>query len=146
MITRRARKEDLDKIIQLSIETAEFIVNEKITFYEYSELEYWISDQVNNILLVSVNSKSDIIGFLFCKIMSPHWALLDNFYVTCNSRNRIIAKNMFMELEDILKCSHIQYLSVLIKEHHSRTMEICKMMDFEQRAKYFWFDKFLNYV
>jgi len=49
-----------------------------IRFYEHRELEEWITAPKENLLFV-LDEGGEIAGFFFCKIMSSHWAYLDNF-------------------------------------------------------------------
>jgi hypothetical protein len=87
LIVRDAVPEDVSEIYALGRSDAAFRVSEAIHFYEERELSEWIARPEENILCVAL-SGSEIIGFCFCKVMSYHWAMLDNFYVKPGSRGK----------------------------------------------------------
>ena len=56
-------------------------MSDRIRFYEKTELEQWIAVPRHNIVLVVQKWKDRWQGLVYCKVMSHHWAMLDNFYV-----------------------------------------------------------------
>jgi len=79
-IVHRAIPADIDPLFCMGSEEPAFGVSPQIWFYEREELIEWIASPEDNILLV-LDDDGRIKGFLFCKVMSSHWAYLDNFYV-----------------------------------------------------------------
>lgn len=84
---RFANKNDINKIFTLGKGTSEFAVSKYIKFYEKSEIKQWIKERRNNIIILA-EQNSNIIGFMYCNIMSNHWAMIDNFYILSKFRNK----------------------------------------------------------
>ena len=76
-IVRLANTGDVDQIFGLGASESAFEISPAIHFYEKTELQEWLNTPRDNVLLVAEES-SQIVGFLYAKIMSHHWAMLDN--------------------------------------------------------------------
>jgi len=112
-IVRRAVPADTDAIFALGTAEPAFGVSPAIRFYERRELEEWIAAPEENLLFV-LDEGGEIAGFLFCKIMSSHWAYLDNFYVRPVSRGKGYGRLLMDALLHQLKNLGIAYLSTLV--------------------------------
>lgn len=141
MIIRDAEFTDIDAILTLGNDNA-FAVSKHISFYERPELYEWIAERNNNIMLVAATSEQ-IAGFLYCKIMSCHWALLDNFYVHPNQRGHGYGRHLLLELNERLRKRGITYLSCLAIDDASLSAQLNKL-GFCRTKSYAWYETFLD--
>jgi hypothetical protein len=139
---RDARHADVVDIIRLGNSTTKFKVSDDIRFYEDFELREWIANPSDNILLVATES-DETVGFLYCKLMSTHWALLDNFFCDANAARRGASKLLFDGLLGRLRASNHAYLTALIRADHAPLERLCRRYGFVPRDNYRWMDMFL---
>ena len=111
-IVRQATPDDIDPLYSLGTAEPAFGVSPRIRFYEREELAEWIAAPEGNVLLV-VDDGGEIGGFCFCKLMSSHWAYLDNFYICPRSRGHGHGRFLIQALLDLLQKKKIAYLSTL---------------------------------
>lgn len=134
---------DVEAILGLGFDTA-FTVSSQIRFYEREELVDWIKKPEDNLLLV-VTRDTQAVGFLFCKIMSSHWAMLDSFYIEPRFRGKDYTNSLIQFLLSELKIRGIKYLSTLIALND---LELARYLErrhkFELARKYSWYELFLN--
>ena len=142
-MVREAALADVDMICQFGTADIAFAVSEKIRFYERQEIEEWIATRGDNLLLV-VEYDAQIAGFLFCKIMSYHWAMLDNFYVSPKFRGQSLGKMMLYDLELRLKKRRVQYLSTLVEQNATKLSRYIRGHGFTPTTTYCWHEKFLG--
>lgn len=83
-------------------------------------------------------------GFLFCKVMSIHWALLDNFYVLPSARGNGVGAALLDSLKQILIEREIKYLSALFREQDAETPSFFQKFGFQRQMEYLWMDVFLE--
>ena len=119
-----------------------FRVSESIPFYEESELIEWASNRHENILAV-VEQKEEVTGFLFCKVISHHWAMLDNFYRAPGARNTETAQKLRDWLLGELRTRKLSYLTCLIREDHESLLRLVRQLGFTRRSKYTWCELFI---
>jgi ribosomal protein S18 acetylase RimI-like enzyme len=139
---RFAEPSDAEAIYSLGISDSSFQVSPIIRFYEKTEIEQWSRERDNNILLVA-EAENEIIGFLYCKIMSHHWAMLDNFYIRPESRNRTCSEALWNALLKELKARQLTYLTCLVREDHKPLARLLRQGGFIERNRYVWFELFL---
>lgn len=142
LIVRDAVPEDVSEIYALGRSDAAFRVSEAIHFYEERELSEWIARPEENILCV-VLSGSEIIGFCFCKIMSYHWAMLDNFYVKPGSRGGKAGPVLFSGLVRKLQAKGISYVSTLVGRNRVALRRLMCRYGFKHANSYEWYELFL---
>jgi len=140
---RQAVLSDVDDLMALGAAHAGFSVSEKIRFYERDELIEWISKPDENILLAAVVD-GRIAGFLFTKIMSWHWAMLDNFYLHPAQRGKQIGQRLLEELFKQLRARKIQYVSTLISTEEPELIAYFRRQNFDAGKSYVWCDRFLS--
>lgn len=119
-----------------------FRVSESIPFYEESELIEWASNRQENILAV-VELNEEVAGFLFCKVISHHWAMLDNFYLAPGARNTETAQRLRDWLFGELRTRKLSYLTCHIREDHESLLRLVRQLGFTQRNKYTWCELFI---
>lgn len=142
LIFREAKLGDVSSIFNFGINDDSFRVSEKIKFYEIEELSEWVLDKVNNILAVAEHN-GVVVGFFFCKLMSSHWAFLDNFYLDANFRNDNNGKKMFLFLKNKLSRRNIKYLSILVESDKKALIRYSENLGFSKSNKYQWLELFV---
>jgi len=142
-VARRAVVDDIPSIISMGCFAGVFTVSDRIHFYEEGELREWISQPHENILLVVENS-TVLAGFLFCKVMSYHWAFLDNFYILPQYRNQHYSQILFKELQNELKKKRLIYLSTLVRQNDKVLSRYIRMNGFHEANAYQWYELFLR--
>ncbi len=142
LIIRNAKKADVNQIYKIGTSTGDFSVSKEIKFYKKYELIEWIKNKQNNIIIVA-ETNSKIIGFVSCKIMSFHWAMVDNFLVLSKFRKNNIGSQIQTFLEKELKKRKISYLTGLVKPQKRIIRKFLKKYGFKEQDKYIWVDKFL---
>lgn len=139
---RFADPADAELICNMGTADRSFLVSPLIRFYEKSEVEEWSVNRANNLMLVA-EIGNRLVGFLFCKIMSQHWAMLDNFYISPSYRNRTSSRALADFLEKELRQRGISYLTCLVREDHTALARLLKAKGFVGRDRYTWFELFL---
>lgn len=140
---RSATPNDVESICNLGLDYDAFGVNASIPFYEHDEVTEWIRDSKHNILDV-LEVGETIVGFYFCKIMSYHWALLDNFYCLKAYRGQGYGKHMLESLQRRLSDNKIQYVSLLVESDREDLQSFFTKHGFELSKQYVWIDKFIK--
>ena len=140
---RFATPEDADSIYALGVADSAFRVSDVIRFYEKSELAEWAEKTADNLLLV-VEGDSEIVGFAFCKIMSHHWAMLDNFYIKpcsrCIPTNEYLWRRLLVELTN----RKVTYLTCLVRDDHEAIVRLARRRGFARQHSYSWLELFLK--
>lgn len=140
-IARRARLSDVSAIFEMGRSDRAFEVSDSIRFYEKAELELWAESPQDNVLLV-LESQSQMAGFLFCKIISSHWAMLDNFYVKPSFRNRGGSRVLMDCLLTELHTRGIQYVSTLAAVDSRGLDDYLTHHGFKWARSYHWYELF----
>lgn len=142
-IVRRATPADIDPIFAMGRAEPAFGVSEDIRFYERRELAEWIAMPGANLLLV-LDENGTVSGFLFCKIMSSHWAYLDNFYVRPDARGHGYGRQMMEALLSILRKNEIVYLSTLVAETDTFLSGYIGQCGLVMEKTYVWMERFVK--
>jgi len=142
-IVRRATPADTGAIFALGTAEPAFGVSPAIRFYERRELEEWIAAPEENLLFV-LDDDGQIAGFFFCKIMSSHWAYLDNFYVRPESRGRGFGRLLMDELSCQLKRQRIAYLSTLVDKEDAFLAGYFRECGLVAEKTYVWQERFVE--
>ena len=140
---RKAKLSDIPSIEKLGRKTKEFVVSKKIRFYEREELEDWIKNPANNTFLIALKGNK-VVGFLFSKIISPHWAMADNLVVSEKHRNNGIGNLLLNKYYQILQENKISYISGLVGIDYFPIRKFWKKMGFNEGKAFIWIEKFLN--
>lgn len=138
----RVNKHNYKLLFDTFSKRKDFKVNDRISFYEIEEIEEWTKKPKDN-LLYAVTYENRLIAFCFCKIISNHWALIDNFYVEPLFRNKKIGKKLqdFIELK--LKNLKIKYVSRVTRSNNIKMHRFLNKTGYSKRDSYIWYDKFL---
>lgn len=140
---RWATVNDLGQIVKLGKDNA-FKVSKNIRFYEPDELMDWLVGDKDILRVLELNRGRKVIGFYYCKLMSRHWAYLDNFYIVPGYRRKGLGRQMLSDLAHQLEGNGIKYLSTLVALHE---FDIARWMTqiggFASKRAYVWLEKFL---
>lgn len=120
----------------------DFKVSKKILFYEINEIKYWIENPKLN-LFYGVFEKNKCLGFCFCKIMSNHWALIDNFYISPEYRGNKLGVKLQKFIEIKLKNKNIKYISRVTRNNNRSMKKFLTKNNYKKTGQYTWFEKFL---
>jgi len=142
-LVRRATPADIDAIFALGTAEPAFGVSPAIRFYERRELEEWIAAPEENLLFV-LDDGGEIAGFLYCKIMSSHWAYLDNFYVRPMSRGRGFGRLLMEALLHQLEYQGIVYLSTLVDKQDPFLTGYFGRCGLVAEKTYIWQERFVK--
>jgi len=140
---RRANKNDLNKIYFLGINIKEFIVSKRRKFYEKNELKEWVKKSQDNIFLI-VEYDKQIIGFLYAKLISNYWCMLDNIGIIDEFRSKGIGSMLLKKLYQILDKKRVCYLQALVGIEYKKTRKFWKKKGFKEGKKFIWVDKNLE--
>lgn len=139
---RPARTEDATAIRALGLSDSAFRVSERIAFYELEELVEWAESPRDNLLFVA-DADGELTGFFFCKIMSQHWAMLDNFYVVPTRRSTRTVSKLRDALLDALRDRGIVYLSTLAAREDAALQRTLEHFGFQHSKSYEWLEMFI---
>ena len=141
VIIRRATQADVAHIYKIGTAYSDFAVSKRIRFYEKDEVKEFIRRKSENIFLVA-ELDGKIIGFLSCKIMSRHWAMIDNLFIKPEYRGAGSGKRLLETCLGELKRRRVGYVTRLIKlEKFGKEYPL---MGFKPESKYVWIDKFIG--
>jgi ribosomal protein S18 acetylase RimI-like enzyme len=143
IVVRGAASDDVPALLAIGHGDNAFAVSDRIRFYEKAELEEWIASPRDNILVVA-DSSAGIAGFLFCKVMSSHWAMLDNFYVQPALRAQEYGDRMMQDLLNRLHDRGISYLTTLTSHDQPALARYLKRYGFQIASLYQWNELFLD--
>jgi GNAT superfamily N-acetyltransferase len=140
---RRAIPADIDPLFCMGSEEPAFGVSPQIRFYERQELTGWIAAPEDNLLLV-LDADEDIKGILFCKVISCHWAYLDNFYVLPSCRGHGCGHLLMQALLDLLRERRVAYLSTLVAESDTFLSGYFGKCGLVTEKTYLWLERFVE--
>lgn len=119
---RRAKKEDIPEILSLGTKIKEFVVSNETKFYHKDELEEWVKKPKDNILITA--TKDDmLIGFLYAKLISNNWCMLDSIGINKNYRINGIGTSLLNYLYKLIKKREVNYIQTLTDVKHRKTRE-----------------------
>ena len=137
---RRARLNDVPKILVLGKEAKELIASKTTKFYDKRELVDWIKKPKDNILLVAERDKV-ILGFIFAKIMSPNWCMIDGILVKRDERGKRIGTHLLERLNSILKKKKNYFLQLFVDAHCQKAFKFWQKKNFRRGKIFVWFEK-----
>jgi GNAT superfamily N-acetyltransferase len=104
---------------------------------------HWEDCTADSIFLVAKVGDT-IVGYTFCKPLSPCWAMLDGMYVAPKYRKTGAGRLLYDELLCRLRARGIKYISTLIRADDATTQSITKRHGFTPQNTYVWYDKTLD--
>lgn len=120
-----------------------FQVSERIPFYEKQELQEWVASPRDNILCVA-ETGGFVVGFFYCKGMSYHWAMLDNFYVIPQQRDGHAGLVLLETLLARLRNRSISYLTTLVECERPQLGRLLQRYGFRRAKCCDWYELFLE--
>lgn len=143
IIVRRCSIKDVDAIFNIGLHTKELQFSKKINFHEKTEFIEWIKHPRDNIFLVAL-AAGKIDGFLYAKIVSREWCILDNIAVDKFCRHMGIGTKLLEKLYTLLKRKKVSYVQALVEEHQRKTREFWRERGFRQGKIFVWYEKELK--
>lgn len=140
---RRANLKNILQVYSLGKRTEELNFSGGMKFHDKSELIEFVKNPDTNILLVA-KIDEDIVAFLYAKIVSKTWCILDNLAVEHKYRGRGIGHLLLNYFYKILKDKKISYVQVLEEIHHKKTRDFWKKQGFKEEKVFVWADKSLR--
>jgi len=137
----RARPQDVNSVYRLVTSISEFAASGETRFFKREELKEWIGRR-DSVVLVA-QDKGNIIGFLFAKIISKHWCMLDSIAVNPRYRNKGIGKQLLDKLYAILKRKGVDYMQGLVDVGQGKTRAFWKKRGFKEGNSFVWIEKYL---
>ena len=104
---------------------------------------HWEDCTAGSIFLVA-KLHDRIVGFTFCKPLSPSWAMLDSMYVAPEYRKTRAATLLYEELLFRLHALNIKYISTLAEVNDTTTQAVIRRHGFKAQKTYVWYDKTLK--
>lgn len=142
VVIRKAKKEDIKEIYKLGEKIKELKFSKGV-FHTQDEFSEFISKPKDNIILVATKEKK-IVGFIYAKVISKHWCMLDNLAVKKGFRNRNIGTILLDNLYSSLKELKIDYVQIIEEAHHRKTRKFWRKKGFKEQKTFIWADKFLK--
>lgn len=143
---RNAKKEDIEEIFKLGCKLEDALKASRIKkrhFHEKSEFVEFIKKPKDNIFLVAIIS-GNVAGFLYAKILSEDWCMLDNIAVDKKYQNHGIGSLLVNKLYEVLRKRKVDYIQILEEIHHKKTRKFWKDKGFREEKVFVWADKILK--
>jgi len=145
-IVRHAKLSDINSIYALGSKFDDSLKASRrrnMHFHEKKEFKEFIKSPKCNILLVACIKKK-VVGFLYAKILSYDWCLLDDVAVEANYQHEGIGSELLKEFYKILKQRKIDYVQILEEIHHKQTRKFWKDKGFKEEKTFVWADRMLK--
>ena len=140
---RTARKKDIGPIYELGKKTLELSFSKEMTFHDKSEFKEFISHPKDNILLIA-EREGEVIGFLYAKIISRTWCLLDSLTVKREYRKHGIGTQLLTGLYKMLKEDKVTYVQILEQINQKKTRRFWREQGFKEEKVFIWADRRLK--
>lgn len=139
VIVRPISTADAASIWTIFADQQGFSTGTRIKFYDEEEIEFWAEDPQSIFLVAKDNGR--YVGFIFAKIISPSWAMIDGFFVLPSARGTGAGKQLLQELEDRVQKRGIEYVHAMMCGQD--TIDWAVSQDFERGNVYAWMEKWL---
>ena len=136
---RKLKREDINTIRQFGKKFDEYMITDTDLFYAEDEMREWIGKK-DNVFLVAEHDKN-IVGFIFCKMISHRWALLDTIYVDPVHRGKGVGTHLFNALHDELKNRKVHYIQTTARLDNRKSRKFWDKHGFNKGKKFMWLDK-----
>ena len=137
---RIAKKADIEAICQIGKKAPELSFSKEMSFHDKSEFVEFVKHPKENILLVA-EVKGQIVGFVYAKIMSKTWCLLDSLAIKKQYQNQGIGTQLLEETYKILKKNKVTYIQILEQINKKKTRLFWKKQGFKEKQAFIWADK-----
>lgn len=143
---RHAKLSDINSIYELGSKFDDSLKASRrrnMHFHEKKEFKEFIKGPKYNILLVATKNKK-VVGFLYSKILSYDWCLIDDLAVKKEYQNEGLGSKLLHEFYKILKKRKIDYVQLLEEIHHKNTRKFWKDKGFREEKVFVWADKMIK--
>jgi ribosomal protein S18 acetylase RimI-like enzyme len=142
----QAEKKDLEEVLKLGRKFEDALKASKLKkahFHEQQEFIEFIRNPKENVFLVA-KVKNKVVGFIYVKILSHDWCMIDNLAVDERYQKHGIGSMLLEELYKILKKRKVSYIQILEEIHHKKTRKFWHEKGFREEKVFVWADKWLN--
>ena len=139
---RKLKRSDVNHVYNVSHRIKEFTVSDRIHFYEKKEMVEWIGKKDSVFLVAEVEKR--IVWFIFCKIISKEWAMLDSLEVDQEFRSQGIGTKLVNALFDELNQKHITFVQAFVGKNYKKSRKFWKECGFIEGKEFIWVDKILR--
>lgn len=143
---KKAVLKDLNQVYNLGSKFEDSLKASKIksvNFHEKAEFKEFIKHPKENIFLVAVLNK-EIIGFLYARIISSDWCMLDDLAVDKIYQNHGVGSLLLNNFYTLLKKKKITYVQILEEIHHKKTRHFWRSKGFKEEKVFVWADKLIK--
>lgn len=137
-MVRKANEKDIDSIFELAKSLTELNASKNENYRCKEEILEWMNDD-KSILLVEEKE-----GFLFAKLLSSNWCMIDAIAVNKDSRNKGISTKLLEELYSILREKKITYVSGLVLKDSKEARSFWNKQNFVEGKELVWIEKELK--
>ena len=137
---KRASLNNLEQIYALVTSLPVFSASDETRFFDKKELKEWIIRKRDSIVLIA-ELNDLIVGFLFAKLVSSEWCMLDSIGVNPKFRKQGIANKLLEQLYQLLKKRNVTYIQGLVEVNQKSTREFWKKRGFKEGNKFVWIEK-----
>ena len=137
---RRAKRKDVNAVFSLGKKTPELNFQKNIHFHEKSELLEWVKHSKDNVFIVAECEKK-IVGFLYAKIVSHDWCILDNIAVLPSFRGNGVGRLLLNYFYNVMKQNKVTYVGLLVEPRHKKAISFWEKNNFKRGKNFIWYGK-----
>lgn len=136
----RAQKKDAIRICAFGRKIKELSASKKARFHSKKDIEEWIKKPKDNITLVVFDEKK-FIGFLYAKIMSNQWCMIDSLAIDDAYRKQGIGSLLLDYLFNILEKKEIWYVQAFVGLNNIKGRKFWREKKFKEGKKFIWLER-----
>ncbi|MBU0476792.1 GNAT family N-acetyltransferase [Patescibacteria group bacterium] len=142
IIIRKARVGDARKIYLIQRKTKEFITSDgsKYDFFDQDEIEDWIRKRKDHLAFIA-EKNSKIAGFLFARMATQYWCLIEAISIEEKFQKKGIGKKLLEKLYKELKKHDVYIIQAFVRSDMKHPQNFWKKQGFKPRKTFIWFDK-----
>ncbi|MDP3953216.1 MAG: GNAT family N-acetyltransferase [bacterium] len=135
---RDTKLEDIDQIYKMGKGAPEFTVSDSSSFWEKGDLERWVKDKGEDILLVA-ELENKIVGFVLAKYhKTTRLRTITNIFVKEAYRGKGIGTKLLEKTKSQLLNKGATYLYALIKKQNDPSLGLFKSAGFMEGYDMTW--------
>ncbi|OGY56724.1 MAG: hypothetical protein A2Y84_01370 [Candidatus Colwellbacteria bacterium RBG_13_48_8] len=129
---------DVDQVYEMGKETPEFTVSDSPGFWGKEDLERWVKDKREDVLLVA-EVEDKIVGFVLAKYhKATRLGTITNIFVKGTHRGRGIGGTLLEKTKSQLLNKGATYLYALIKEQNDPSLGLFRSAGFAEGYDMTW--------
>lgn len=143
MIIQRICLEDIYKIFDIvNANKSDFLVDDRNFFWSIEQLKDWV--ETNEDVLLIAKEDDEVIGFALTSYhKATRKAVLENFFILQNWRNKGVGSQLMEEILIQLKNKNVSYICFLVPVEEVEELSYFQRRGFEKGRGFVWFGKHL---